>query len=219
MSPPRRSPAAAVKRTSTHVPQRILAVGAHPDDVEIGCGGTLAKHRDAGDALMILTLSMGAQGGEAKRRARESQRAAQRLGATLQLCDFQDTAITEGATTIRAIESAIRAFKPTHVYTHTREDTHQDHRAVHAATIVAARQVPNVFCYQSPSSTVDFRPQRYVDVSAHIDDKLELIGMHQTQVSKRTNIQGDLIVATARYWGRYAGCVLAEPMSIVRQVA
>ena len=152
--------------------QRVLAIGAHPDDVEIGCGGTLAKHRAAGDDLMILTLSHGAQGGEARLRGEEARHAAAMLGANLELHDLPDACISEGVETIRIIEAAIRAFAPTHVYTHSREDTHQDHRAVHAASVVASRGVANLYGYQSPSSTVEFRPQRFVDISAHIDDKL-----------------------------------------------
>lgn len=211
--PPADSPAVAIGR------RRVLAIGAHPDDVEIGCGGTLAKHRDRGDALMILTMSRGARGGHAEARTHEAQRAADRLGATLQFGDFQDATIPEGVASIEIMEAAIRTFRPTHVYTHSRDDTHQDHRAVHAATLVAAREVAHLYCYQSPSSTVDFRPQLFVDISAQIDAKLELIGMHASQVGKRANIQSDLIVATARYWGRYAGYVLAEPMVVVRHCA
>jgi LmbE family N-acetylglucosaminyl deacetylase len=197
----------------------VLAIGAHPDDVELGCGGTLVKHRDRGDALMILTFSPGARGGEAAVRVREAQLAASLLRAKLDLHDFEDAAITEGAETIGTIEAAIRAFEPTHVYTHPREDTHQDHRAVHAATLVAARRVPHVYAYQSPSSTVDFRPQMFVDITAQIDEKIALVNLHATQVVRRANVQSELIRATARYWGRYAGCVLAEPMVVLRYCA
>jgi len=206
---------AQAARLRTH--KRVLAIGAHPDDVEIGCGGTLAKHRAAGDELMILTLSHGAQGGEAKQRGDEARRAAAMLDAILDLHDLPDAAISEGVETIRIIESAVRAFASTHVYTHSRQDTHQDHRAVHAASLVATRGVANLYGYQSPSSTVEFRPQRFVDISAQIDDKLRLIRAHASQAERRANIQPDLIVATARYWGRHAGHVLAEPMVVLRQ--
>ena len=198
--------------------RRVLAIGAHPDDVEIGCGGTLAKHRDRGDTLLILTLSQGAYGGDTARRGDEARRAAERLGATLDLRDLPDGAIGEGVETIRLLETVIRAFAPTHVYTHSRDDTHQDHRALHAATRVAARGVPNVYAYQSPSSTVEFRPQRFVDITAYMDEKLALIGLHASQAQRRANLQPDLIVATARYWGRYAGYCLAEPLAVLRQV-
>ena len=63
--------------------KRVLAIGAHPDDVEIGCAGTLARHHASGDMLHILTLSRGAAGGDVNVRTAEAQRAAALLGAKL----------------------------------------------------------------------------------------------------------------------------------------
>ena len=197
--------------------KRVLAIGAHPDDVEIGCGGSLAKHHAKGDLVSILTLSRGAAGGDVNVRTAEAQRAAALLGAALHFGDLRDAHITDGVETIEIIQAAIRELRPTHVYTHCAEDTHQDHRAVHAATLVAARGVPNVYCYQTPSSTVEFHPNRFVDITEYIKQKLELIGAYQSQVDRMESLQDDVILTTARYWGRYAGYVLAEPMRIVRQ--
>jgi LmbE family N-acetylglucosaminyl deacetylase len=209
--------ARAVNARRKRQQKRVLAIGAHPDDVEIGCGGTLAKHRSHRDAIHILTLSRGAQGGDVNTRAVEAQRAAQLIGAQLQMASLRDTAITDGAETIKIIEAAIRDFKPTHVYTHCAEDTHQDHRAVHSASLVAARSVANVYCYQSPSSTVDFKPHRFVDITNFIQQKIDLVGAYASQLDRMESIQPDVILATARYWGRFAGYVLAEPVRIVRQ--
>jgi CheY-like chemotaxis protein len=64
--------------------KRVLAIGAHPDDVELGCGGALAKHRGQGDVMTILTLSRGANGGDTNVRTREAHSAANLLGATLE---------------------------------------------------------------------------------------------------------------------------------------
>lgn len=197
--------------------RRVLAIGAHPDDVEIGCGGALAKHRADGDLVSILTLSRGAAGGDINARSVEAQAAASLLGARLEFGNLTDTDISEGTQTIEMIEAAIRAFQPTHVYTHAAEDTHQDHRAVNAATLVAARGVPNVYCYQAPSSTVDFRPNFFIDVTPFMKSKLRAIQAYHSQVDRSPLLQDDSILATARYWGRYAGHVLAEPMIVVRQ--
>jgi LmbE family N-acetylglucosaminyl deacetylase len=82
---------------------------------------------------------------------------------------------------------------------------------------VAARRVPNVYCYQTPSSTVDFKPNRFVDITHYIDRKIDLIGAYRSQVDRMESIQPDVILSTARYWGRFAGYVLAEPMQIIRQ--
>jgi LmbE family N-acetylglucosaminyl deacetylase len=209
--------ARAVRANRQRQQKRVLAIGAHPDDVEIGCGGTLARHRAKGDVLNILTLSRGAAGGDVNERAAEAHKAAELLGAKLQLSHLKDAHISEGVKTIEIIEGAIRELQPTHVYTHCSEDTHQDHRAVHAASLVAARGVPNVYCYQSPSATVEFRPRRFVDITHFIDQKLKSIDAYHSQVARMESIQSDLIVSTARYWGRFAGYVLAEPLKVVRE--
>lgn len=197
--------------------KRVLAIGAHPDDVEIGCGGTLAKHQATGDALYILTLSRGAAGGDVNQRTVEAHRAAALLGAKLEIGSLPDTQMSSGPETIGIIENAVRQLQPTHVYTHCIEDTHQDHRAVHAATLVAARGVPNVYCYQAPSSTVEFRPNLFIDITDFIKKKIEAIDSYKSQTARMEALEPDVILSTARYWGRFAGYVLAEPMRIVRQ--
>lgn len=198
--------------------KRILAIGAHPDDVEIGCGGALAKHRAMGDEIRILTLSRGAVGGDTDIRVHEASRAACILGASLELADLPDTRISDGIATIEIIQPAVRLFAPTHVYTHSCHDAHQDHRGVHAASIVATRGVNNVYAYQSPSSTVDFRPNHFVDVAGYIDKKIEALGAHESQVRRSASLQLDFVVATALYWGRYLGHTMVEPMEVIHQL-
>ena len=73
--------AKAVRLSRQRQQKRVLAIGAHPDDVEIGCGGTLARHHAKGDMLNILTLSRGAAGGDVNVRVAEAHRAADLLGA------------------------------------------------------------------------------------------------------------------------------------------
>ena len=70
---------------------------------------------------------------------------------------------------------------------------------------------------QNPSSTTDFRPHRFVDITHFIEQKIALIGAYKSQIDRMESIQPDVIVSTARYWGRFAGYVLAEPLRIVRQ--
>ena len=195
----------------------VLAIGAHPDDVEIGCGGTLLRHVREGDRVAILTLSGGERGGVVRERESESQSAATIIGAELVMGDLTDAAISEGPETITLIEEAIKRYDPSIVYTHTSNDGHQDHRNVHRATMVAAREVPNVYCYQAPSTSVDFRPNLFIDITAYVTGKLELIQAYNSQVSIRAYLEDDLIRATARYWGRFAGYNMVEPMEVVRQ--
>lgn len=194
----------------------VLAIGAHPDDVEIGCGGTLIHHVEKMDPVYILTISGGEVGGDIKIRQQESKRAAEKLGATLFLHNLTDTQISDGAETIQLIENIIGKIKPTHVYTHSEHDSHQDHRNVYAATMVACRAIPNVYCYQSPSSTMEFKPSLFIDISEYLNAKIKLISFYKSQSESRLYLKEDMIFATARYWGRYANYNLVEPLEIIR---
>ncbi len=197
----------------------VLAVGAHPDDVEIGVGGILAAHAYAGDDLTILTMSRGGRGGISADRQHESLRAAEMLGARLFLKDLTDTEISGGGPTVRLIEEVVREVQPDIVYTHSPHDRHQDHRAVSEATVVATRQVATVACYQSPSATVDYRPTSFVRIDGFLERKLELLGCFCSQTAaQRDYLEPDAIAATARYWSRFSGGTRAvEPLEIVRQ--
>jgi len=195
----------------------VLAVGAHPDDVEIGCGGILLRHRAAGHAVSVLTLTGGEQGGEAEQRAKESHAAAELLGAQLFMLKLTDTTITEHGPTIAEISEIVAQVKPTTIYTHTPRDVHQDHRNAHNATLVAARQVPRIYAYQSPSSTVEYRPTRFVSVDDFIDGKLETIRAYGSQVEIRRYLDEELLLATARYWSRFTSARYAEPLEVVRE--
>ncbi|WP_162942065.1 response regulator [Desertimonas flava] len=196
--------------------ERVLAIGAHPDDVEIGVGGILLAHRDAGDITAVLTMSRGSRGGDQGRRAEESAQAAAILGARLVLEDLEDTRIPESDPTVGIIERVIAEFQPTIVYTHTVHDVHQDHRNVHRATLVAARGVPGVYCYESPSATVDFHPARFASIEPHIDEKLDVIASYRTQTETRAYLDPELIRSTGRYWGRFGDARYCEPLEVVR---
>ncbi|GAA2173579.1 hypothetical protein GCM10009846_16150 [Agrococcus versicolor] len=208
--------AIAHEEQRTRSRRSILAVGAHPDDVEIGVGGTLAAHAAAGDAITVLTLSRGARGGVADERQHEALASAELIGARLFLEDLVDTHIPATDPTVGIIERVVAASQPDVVYTHSSHDRHQDHRAVHEATLIATRGVAEVACYQSPSSTIDFRPSRFVTIDEHVDAKLALLECFASQGSIRDYLDPDFVVATARYWSRFGTGRACEPLEIVR---
>ena len=195
----------------------ILAIGAHPDDAEFGCGGTLARQRAAGHEINILTMSLGAAGGAPDIREKEAEKAAKLQGARLFLGNFYDTEITSSIETIRFIESIVQHVQPTHVYTHSFNDSHQDHRNIYQATVTSCRSVPNLFSYLSPSSTVDFRPSIFISIDNYIDVKLNALAAYTSQSESRPYLQPDMIKATARYWGRFGKYNLVEPMEVIKQ--
>jgi two-component system, NtrC family, response regulator HydG len=198
--------------------ETVLAIGAHPDDVEIGAAGTLLAHRAAGDTVAILTLSRGARGGDQAQRARESQEAADVIGARLFLDDLEDTRIAEGDPTIGVISRVVEELQPTVVYTHSIHDVHQDHRNTNRAAMVACRRIGRLYCFQSPSATVEFRPTHFVAIDDHIGRKLKAIGTFGSQ-AVRDYLEPDLIASTARYWSRYCGGSHAEPFEAIRDRA
>jgi LmbE family N-acetylglucosaminyl deacetylase/CheY-like chemotaxis protein len=191
----------------------VLAISAHPDDAEIGVGATLAKHVRQGHSVTMLTLS----GGATSARTEELAEAATVIGARLVHRSLPDTEIGEGPSTVPMIEEVVREIRPAVVYLHSVEDTHQDHRAVHRAGLVAVRGVPTVLCYQSPSATVAFRPGRFNDVTGFVDIKLAALACHRSQ-GAAWYMEPELVEATARYWGRYGRIRHAEPLEVVREV-
>lgn len=199
--------------------ERVLAIGAHPDDVEIGCGGTLLDHRRRDDRVSILTLSHGGAGGDRGLRMAEADATANAIGAQLLFGDLPDTEINAGGETVRIIENVVRMLDPTVVYVHSVHDSHQDHRAVATATRSATRQVRRVFGYQSPSATNGFDPTQFVSVDDVLARKIEVLQLFASQ-DGRIYLEPELVTAGARYWARHlaASAHFAEPFEVIRSV-
>lgn len=200
----------AANRTRT-----VLAVGAHPDDVELGVGGTLAAHASMGDRLVILTMSGGSVGGNAGARHLEAQAAADIVGARLIHLGFEDTHLDPASGPITAVEEVVREIQPDQIYTHSFRDRHQDHRAVHQTVQVACRDTTDLACFQSPSSTTDYQPNRFVDIAEHLETKVAMLRAFTSQ-AHRNYMAEDIVRATARYWSRYTAGRYAEPLETVR---
>ena len=213
---PQRVPAALGLQNGSGTHERVLAVGAHPDDVEIGCGATLLRHRNLGHPVTVLTLSRGAVGGPREARRREAIGSAIAMSAELLMGDLEDTGMGEAPEMVTLIEGVIAAVKPTTVYMHSGADNHQDHRAVHHGMLIAARRVQQIFCYQSPSSRNDFAPTRFVPVDETIEEKVKVLENYRSQTT-RHYLDPELIVATGRYWARQLPHTrYAEPFEVVR---
>ena len=197
---------------------RVLAIGAHPDDIELGCGASLAAHRAAGHDVALLVMTTGEQGPQAARsRVEEQDEAAQLLGARMYWGGFEDGEVPDGRGPIAAIEHVMADFGATIVYTHSPRDTHQDHRATGEATLAAARRCSRVLMYESPSST-GFRPTLFVDVAEHVETKLSLIRAHISQVLKNGLVDLEAIEALARHRGFTARVRYAEAFETDRFV-
>ncbi|MFH1367780.1 MAG: PIG-L family deacetylase [Elusimicrobiota bacterium] len=163
---------------------KILAIGAHPDDLEYGCGGTLVKLSRLGHEIHLLVMTRGEMGGKPELRQTEQEKAAKFIKAKLYWGRFQDTQIPLEKETINTLEFFIKKICPDLIFCLFPNDTHQDHRIVAQATITATRYIHNVLFYEVPTS-VDFGPASvFVDIGSVIQQKLTLLKIHKSQVFK-----------------------------------
>lgn len=164
----------------------VLAVGAHPDDLELACGGTLAKLADAGYQVHALILSQGQVGGDKSLRPSEARAGANYLGlSSIEILDLPDAFLSQhNMEIVDAIEAQIRTINPELIFTHSEHDHHQDHHAVHLATLRAARRHSSILCFESPSTTRGFNPSIFVDIKAYVGIKIEAVQLHRDQAGK-----------------------------------
>ena len=196
----------------------VLAIGAHPDDIELGCGGTLLAHHRRGDRLHLLVMTTGERGPQASRsRIQEQQDAAALLDAELHWGGFADGAVPTGREAIDVIQSVLGDVRAEVVYTHAPRDTHQDHRATGLATLSACRRLTRVLMYESPTSE-GFGPSLYVDVNGLVEAKSDLIRAHVSQVLKNGLVDLEAVEALARSRGFQARIRNAEAFEVDRFV-
>ncbi|MGH3095013.1 MAG: PIG-L deacetylase family protein [Streptosporangiales bacterium] len=174
-----------VGKVSSHA-RRVLVVATHPDDLELACGGTLARFVDHGHEVRAIIMSHGAAGGREDNREREAYSGAEVLDlAGVSVREFTDTMMaTEINKMVGVVELAIDLFQPDIVITHSAHDQHQDHHAVHLATVRAARRCTTVLCFESPSADAQFTPQYFVDIGDYVDVKIDSVKAHHDQAGK-----------------------------------
>jgi LmbE family N-acetylglucosaminyl deacetylase len=155
----------------------ILAIGAHFDDIELGCAGTLMKHVNQGDnvTMLVVTNSEYTNYDGFMYRTRETalaegKAAAEILGLNLICGNFKTKTLAYGYQLIEFLNNWIDQLKIDLIYTHWNYDIHQDHSAVGKATINAGRHIPRILMYRSNwyQTTDVFKGNLYVDISDYI---------------------------------------------------
>src|SRR5437763_1283402 len=114
------------------------------------------------------------------------------------------------------VDRAVADTQPTVLYTHSMHDDQQDHRSAHQAALAAARRIGRVYCFQSPSATIDFRPTHFVAIDDQLSGKLQAVGAFTGQDEVRAFLEPDQVTSTALYWGRYCQAQHAEAFEVVR---
>lgn len=182
----------------------ILAIGAHPDDIEFGCGGTLIKYSQQGHNIFLLVLTDGSFGGDPQIRKDEQAQAARFMNVReLFWGGFNDTELVDNRELILKIEEIIRKVNPDIIFLNYEEDVHQDHRATSQAAVSASRYVREVLFYEVPT-TQYFEPEIFVDIQDVLDKKLQLLKIHASQVDK-TRIENLTILESAQSCANFRG--------------
>jgi LmbE family N-acetylglucosaminyl deacetylase len=217
------TPASAAQPAEpAHAPRRlrIVCVGAHPDDPESGCGGTLARYAEAGHRVTVIYLTRG-EGGIAGRtpaeaariRTAEAEAACKVLGARPVFAGQIDGATEINGARAQAMARLLASEAPDVVFTHWPLDTHPDHQAASLLTLRAylsasRRFAINFFEVNAGYQTLGFVPAIYVDISGVREKKKDALFAHRSQNGENIFNQHHDIMA--RFRGREIGVAAAE---------
>lgn len=206
---------------------KILAIGSHADDIELGCGGTLARAVSQGHEVLMLVLSdkpvvtyAGKTIRTTKVTRKEGYAAAKFIGARLEFLHLDQKDVGFDSTTIEPLNRILDQFKPDHIFTQWVFDTHQAHHNTALSTIAAARNFPSIMFYEpfppSGRSYMAFKPQVYVDISNVIETKAAAIEAHKSQVQKYGPEWVESVVGRAKLRGWDSGFRYAECFELLR---
>jgi len=202
----------------------ILAIGAHPDDIELGCGAALLRYKMEGHETHGIVFSVGEGGvhdtlktnGNPRKKEAEKSARVMKLDS-LTILEFPDTKLGSRQDDIkRVIEEFTRQLHPDLVFTHNRHDLHCDHHAVFLATLEAARRVPTMLCYENPTTPPDFQPNCFIEVSLYLESKIKALRCHASQTTSRPYLEEDLVHSLARVRGMQARLRAAEAFEAIR---
>lgn len=205
---------------------RVLAIGAHPDDVEILCGGTLAKCAARGDHVTIMVATNGNVGSPtlgkdeiAAVRKREAEASAALIGADFIWLNYDDEFLFHNRESRMTFINAIRKANPDVMFVHSSNDYHPDHRIcseiavdcripVTVPLIVTEfphmEKIPHVFLMDNIGG-VAFEPEAYVDITETFDMKARMLECHNSQNSWLQYMYGTGIVENAAKTSTFRG--------------
>jgi len=203
----------------TTTSRKILALAPHPDDLEIGCGGTLAEHTARGDEVHAFIATFGDVGGHGKTRKAEQEVASDILGIhKIHWGGFADTKLPQQSQPLMEhLEKILSEVKPDTVYVNYGKDTHQDHRILAQVACSVTRYIANVLFYETPSS-IGFEPTLFMDIHDVLSLKIKALEAHHSQVDA-THVPLNILeiaLATARFRGVQGKLSCAEGFIPVR---
>lgn len=203
----------------------VLAIGAHFDDIELGCGGTLAKHKANGDNVYayVATLSGFTNHNNVEIRSNavatiEGQNAMSILGVDLIKGNFKTLEIEFTDDLNLEIIKIVEEKHIDLVYTHWIGDIHHDHQAVSRASLHSCRHVPRLLMYRSNwyHSNLDFKGNFYINISDFWETKKLAIEAHASEMERTGKKWIEFFHNEAKNAGQKIGVDKAEVFEVVK---
>lgn len=220
--------------------KKVVIISAHPDDETLGAGGTLLKHKAAGDEVywVIVTNIFENQGFSKERiaeRQEEIEKVAQEFGFTKTYkLDYPTMTLSSSTllTLVPAISKTFSEIEPEIIYTLNRSDAHSDHRILFDAVAACTKSfrypyIKQVLMYECLSETEFapalpekvFLPNYYVDITDHMDKKLEIMRIFESEIAEHPFPRSiDNIKALAHYRGASVGVKYAEAFQLIKYI-
>ena len=207
---------------------KIIAIGAHPDDIELACGGTLSRavHNEHEVMMIVVTGKSSFDHNLTSIRTKEEaideqKESCLRLGIeNIKVLGFEDQQVPYSVDLVSKLDTLINDFQPDIIFTHFIFDTHQDHIRTAQSTLSAARKQNTILLYEpiNPSGRgyVSFRPQVYIDITDALEDKVKALKAHKSQYEKYGDEWIEAVKARAKYRGFEMGSKYAECFEVVR---
>lgn len=197
----------------------VLAIGAHPDDVEMGMGGTVARLVQLGARVVF---AIGCVPCRFEQRMREARQAAEMLGAGVQLIFDHGASHVEDRPSydlVGRLDRLVRELKPAAIFAHGRAEIHRDHQLMFDAFRATLRLGGmDGYCYQPcacrPTPLV-FQPQAFVEIGSTLEQKMKAVAAHRSQFEER-GLDIGFLKEIAGYYGCQAGLTYAEGLEVIQ---
>jgi LmbE family N-acetylglucosaminyl deacetylase len=203
----------------------ILAIGAHFDDIELGCGGALAKHVAQGDNVCAYVATVSGFVNPENHVVRasevaleEGRKAMEILGVELTCGYFRTLEVEFNESLNSQIVRIVQDKKIDKVYTHWIGDIHHDHQAVAKASLHSCRHVSRMLMYRSNwyHSTQDFRGAFYVDITDHLEKKMDALRAHKSEMDRTREKWVQFFSNEAQNAGQRIGVPYAEVFELIK---
>jgi len=193
--------------------ESVIAVGARPGDIEIGCAGSLIYHVESGQDVTILVVAGGSLDGS-DCLSDAAKEAADRIGAKLVFGDIVEAEGMNIQGAAKILLALIEEMNPSVLYMPSENDREQNRINTFRVCTTAGSDVTQLMAYEGPTSSMEYEPTMFRPVSSYLKAKMDAVSAYEN--CRLKNVSRDYVMAAARYWSRFDDEPLVEPLEDVR---